>query len=122
MSETLLDVQAVPSKTTSGTPVRSAEVQAAAQSVIAPKEDKAKAKAAPVQDPAALKAKVQQAAASANLKQVTFQYETTDDGNIIIKVKDAQTDKVIKQIPPEGQVEFARKLRDFLGILFDQQA
>ncbi|MFN7967167.1 MAG: flagellar protein FlaG [Acidobacteriota bacterium] len=120
MSETLLDVRAVPSEATSGTPVRSAEVQATAPSVIAPKEDKAKA--ASVRDPAALKAKVEQAAATANLTQVKFQYETTDDGNIIIKVKDAQTDKVIKQIPPEGQVEFARKLRDFLGILFDQQA
>lgn len=120
MSEKVADVQAVPLTLNSEAAAR----PAATQTRVLPNTD-SKAEtvsSAPLEDPAAIKAKVEQAASAAAIQQVTFRYETTEDGNIIIKIKDAETDKVIKQIPPEEQVEFGRKLRDFLGILFDKQA
>lgn len=120
MSEKVAELQALPSTLNSETAARPAATQARTNPTTDPKEEKASN--APPEDPAALKTKVEQAVSSAAIQQVTFRYETTEDGNIIIKIKDAETDKVIKQIPPEGQVEFARKLRDFLGILFDKQA
>lgn len=51
-----------------------------------------------------------------------------DSGNVVIEVKDAQTDEVIKQIPPEFVVKLAEHLdqlneaSDAVGMLVKEQA
>lgn len=73
-------------------------------------------------DTAELVSRLDQLNRSGELQNVRFEYEVTDGGSVVIKVKDAETDKVIREIPPEEQQQFSRKLRDYLGLLFDERA
>jgi flagellar protein FlaG len=73
-------------------------------------------------DTAELVSRLDQLNRSGELQNVRFEYEVTDGGSVVIKVKDAKTDKVIREIPPEEQQQFSRKLRDYLGLLFDERA
>ncbi|MCX7024046.1 MAG: flagellar protein FlaG [Spirochaetes bacterium] len=42
-------------------------------------------------------------------------------GEVVVKVIDTQTDKVIKEIPPEELQHVHERIREVLGILFDQR-
>ncbi|GEM_PF-3606256 len=55
------------------------------------------------------------------LRQVKFQFDV-EDGRILVKVVDAETDKVIRMVPPEEQQELARRLDEYQGIVFDRKA
>lgn len=48
--------------------------------------------------------------------------EVQQDGGLLVKVRDAKTDKVVREIPPEELVEFGRKLKRYLGLLLDKRA
>ncbi len=57
------------------------------------------------------------------LRELRMDVEIEDDlGLVMVKIIDARTDKVIRTVPPKEQVEFARKMEAFLGLLFDQKA
>lgn len=47
--------------------------------------------------------------------------EVAKDGQVIVKVRDAETDKVVREIPPEELIEFGRKLERYLGLLLDKK-
>lgn len=40
---------------------------------------------------------------------------------IIIKIKNADTGEVIRQIPPEVAVKIAKNLQELIGVLFDER-
>ena len=44
-----------------------------------------------------------------------------DTGRIIVKVKDINSGKVIRQIPSESTLEFARNAEKGVGVLLDRQ-
>jgi len=57
------------------------------------------------------------------LRELRMDVEIERDlGLVMVKIIDARTDKVIRTVPPREQVEFARKMEAFLGLLFDQKA
>ncbi len=56
------------------------------------------------------------------LRELRFHYESREDGVFQLKVIDAKTDKVLRTIPHEEQIEFAERLDNFLGLLIDEQA
>ncbi|MBP7095269.1 MAG: flagellar protein FlaG [Spirochaetia bacterium] len=43
-------------------------------------------------------------------------------GQVVVKVIDADTDKVIKEIPPAEIQEVHERIREVIGILFDERA
>ncbi len=43
-------------------------------------------------------------------------------GKIVIEVKDAETDEVIRSIPPKEIIEFAERLSESGGLLVKEQA
>jgi flagellar protein FlaG len=45
-----------------------------------------------------------------------------DSDEIIVKVVNKNTDKVIREIPSEEFLEFSERMHDFLGVLFDETA
>ena len=55
------------------------------------------------------------------LRELKLEHSVTDGGRIVVKIRDARTDKVIREVPPEDQVEFAERLEENLGVLFDRQ-
>ena len=66
--------------------------------------------------------------AKADLEKVSLvfnkrlQFEVDDNSReVIVKVIDRETDKVIKVIPPEELQRLHSKLKETLGFLFDQQ-
>ncbi len=57
------------------------------------------------------------------LRELRMDVEVEHDlGLVMVKIIDARTDKVIRTVPPKEQVEFARKMEMFLGLLFDHRA
>lgn len=65
--------------------------------------------------------------AAADLKRLEasfnrrLQFEVNMDSNeVIIKVIDKNTDKVIKELPPEDLQRLSRSLRESMGVLFDE--
>jgi flagellar protein FlaG len=42
-------------------------------------------------------------------------------GEIVVKVIDRETDKVIKEIPPEDIQRLHARIKEMIGILFDEQ-
>ncbi len=57
------------------------------------------------------------------LRELRMDVEIEQDlGLVMVKIIDARTDKVIRTVPPREQVEFARKMEAFLGLLFDHRA
>lgn len=55
------------------------------------------------------------------LRELRFDYQHVGEGVFQLKVLDARTDKVLRTIPSEEQLEFSRKLERFLGLLIDEQ-
>lgn len=55
------------------------------------------------------------------LRELNLQYEFTESGSMVIKVMDARTDKLVRTIPSEEQLAFARGMERFLGLLFDRR-
>jgi flagellar protein FlaG len=45
-----------------------------------------------------------------------------DSGKTVIKIVNNETEEVIRQIPPETMLNAISKMRDIIGILFDQAA
>jgi flagellar protein FlaG len=43
-------------------------------------------------------------------------------GQVVVKVIDAETDKVIKEIPPEELQHVYERIREVIGLLLDEQA
>lgn len=56
------------------------------------------------------------------LADVRLDIQVENDGLVVVKVRDAKTDKVVREIPPEELVEFGRKMRQMLGLLMDRTA
>lgn len=56
------------------------------------------------------------------LRELRLDYERLDGGGLQVKILDARTDKVIRQIPPEEQVEFAQRMEEVLGVIMDELA
>ncbi len=55
------------------------------------------------------------------LREIRMDVEVDRESNdIMVKILDARTEKVIREIPPEDQVEFARKLGEVLGLIFEE--
>ena len=44
-----------------------------------------------------------------------------DTHRIVVKVIDTETDKVIKEIPPEQIIELAAKIQEMVGLLVDEE-
>ncbi len=51
---------------------------------------------------------LEKAEARGFLRRTSVRYEFTDNGTMVIKVMDARTDKLVRTIPPEEQLAFAR--------------
>ena len=45
-----------------------------------------------------------------------------DSGKMVIQIKDAETDQVIRQIPPEYVLRLAKQLGEVKGLLFEEKA
>jgi len=43
-------------------------------------------------------------------------------GKVVVKVIDTDTDKVIKEIPPEGLQHVYERIREVIGLLLDERA
>jgi flagellar protein FlaG len=56
------------------------------------------------------------------LRELRLDYENLEDGDLVVKIMDARTDKVIREIPPEDQVEFAKRMEEVLGLIMDETA
>lgn len=52
-----------------------------------------------------------------------LQFEVDHNSNqVIVKVIDKETDKVIKELPPEELQRLHRNLKEAIGLLFDEMA
>jgi flagellar protein FlaG len=56
------------------------------------------------------------------LRELRLDYENLEGGDLLVKIMDARTDKVIREIPPEDQVEFAKRMEEVLGLIMDELA
>jgi flagellar protein FlaG len=55
--------------------------------------------------------------------QVDLRYNIDDKtGEIVIKLFEKGTDKLIRQIPPEGILNLKQRINDLLGIIYDKTA
>lgn len=52
--------------------------------------------------------------------RISFDYDETIEG-LLVTVKDADGDKVIREIPSKEAIELMRKMRDLIGAIFDKQ-
>lgn len=52
--------------------------------------------------------------------RVSFDYDETIQG-LLVKVKDEDGEKVIREIPSKEAIELMRKMRDLIGAIFDKQ-
>lgn len=55
------------------------------------------------------------------IRQTRLDISVSDDGELLVKVRDARTDKVVRTIPPDELVEFGRKLKQYQGLLLDRR-
>jgi len=53
-------------------------------------------------------------------KKVIFNV-TLETGDLMIQVVNRETGDVVRQIPPEEVIEFARRFREVLGLLIDEK-
>ena len=53
-------------------------------------------------------------------RRLDFQVDK-DTQRIVVKVIDTETDKVIKEIPPEQLVQLAAKIQEMVGLLVDEE-
>ncbi|MCQ2628346.1 flagellar protein FlaG [Helicobacter pylori] len=51
---------------------------------------------------------------------INFSYNDTIKG-LVVSVKDANGDKVIREIPSKEAVELMQRMRDMIGIIFDKR-
>ncbi|GAA7359529.1 FlaG family protein [Helicobacter pylori] len=51
---------------------------------------------------------------------INFSYNDTIKG-LVVSVKDANGDKVIREIPSKEAVELMQRMRDVIGIIFDER-
>jgi flagellar protein FlaG len=59
----------------------------------------------------------------AKVLQTNLQFSVDEKTKrIVVKVLDADTQKVIRQIPPEDVMKMSARIQELLGILFDQTA
>jgi flagellar protein FlaG len=57
-----------------------------------------------------------------NIFNIRLDFRVDDETNrIVVKVIDTQTDKVIKEIPPEQLIHLAAKIQDMVGLLVDEE-
>lgn len=52
--------------------------------------------------------------------RVSFDYDETIRG-LLVTVKDADGDRVIREIPSKEAIELMKKMRDLIGVIFDKQ-
>lgn len=52
--------------------------------------------------------------------RVSFDYNETIEG-LLVTVKDADGEKVIREIPSKEAIELMKKMRDLVGAIFDKQ-
>ncbi len=58
----------------------------------------------------------------ANLLNRRLQFSINDDlGQVVVRVIDTRTDKVIKELPPEALQRLHVKIREAVGLLIDEQ-
>jgi flagellar protein FlaG len=79
-------------------------------------------------DKAALKPKPQVQAAVADLEQIGLVFNRklkfvvdNNSRDVIVKVIDRETDKVVKELPPEELQRLHSDLRETIGFLFDER-
>ncbi|MCQ2762390.1 flagellar protein FlaG, partial [Helicobacter pylori] len=51
---------------------------------------------------------------------INFSYNDTIKG-LVVSVKDANGDKVLREIPSKEAVELMQRMRDVIGIIFDKR-
>ncbi|MCU0870215.1 MAG: flagellar protein FlaG [Burkholderiales bacterium] len=74
-------------------------------------------------DPKSLRAIVEQARAAVSVSTANLQFSIDEQsGETVVKVVDADTDEVIRQIPSEEMLALARNLQRMEGLLFDGKA
>ncbi len=49
-------------------------------------------------------------------------YETPEDGNIVVQIRDKKNDEVVQQIPSEAVLKLRAKLDELTGLLLDKNA
>ncbi|RMG43579.1 MAG: flagellar protein FlaG [Acidobacteria bacterium] len=69
-----------------------------------------------------LKRQLAEIQARGSLRQLRLDYEIRDGNVVVVKILDAETDKVIRTVPPEEQLELARRLEEYLGLVLDETA
>jgi flagellar protein FlaG len=89
--------------------------------------DQAAQAAAPEKAAAAAVSKKQAAAPAEEsgagaLPSTRMEVRVADDGVLMVKVLDARTDKVVRELPPEELVESAKKMRRYIGVLLARKA
>ncbi len=62
-----------------------------------------------------------EAAGDNAIRQTRLDISVTDDGELLVKVRDARTDKVVRTIPPDELVEFGRKMKQYIGLILDRR-
>ena len=45
-----------------------------------------------------------------------------DSGRTVVQIKDADTNQVIRQIPPENMLKLAKEMDKFKGLIFEEKA
>ena len=57
-----------------------------------------------------------------SVSQYRLDFDVDDDtGRIVVKVKDVETGDILRQIPSEEMLEFARNASRGVGVTLDQQ-
>jgi flagellar protein FlaG len=49
-------------------------------------------------------------------------FETPEDGNIVVQIRDKKDDKLVRQIPSEAVLKLRAKLDELAGLLLDKNA
>jgi len=109
-----LDISSI--STTVSTPIDAARAQTAR---IAALEEERAAKR-PAVDLKAVMSDLQHVTATFNRRLSFTMNEKL--GQVVVKVIDADTDKVVKEIPPEELQRVYERIREVIGLLLDEQA
>ncbi|UCF67829.1 MAG: flagellar protein FlaG [Acidobacteriota bacterium] len=70
----------------------------------------------------ALGERLEEIRARGYLRELRLDYEIREEGQVMVKILDAKTDKVIRTVPQEEQLELARRMDEYLGVLLDKTA
>ena len=54
-------------------------------------------------------------------RRIEFSFDR-DVGRVVVKVRQAESEEVVRQIPPEEYLRFIARFREQIGVLFDEQA